>query len=221
MERAARKAGGRLRRDFGEIEHLQVSRKGPADFVSKADQAAERTIWDELKAARPDWGFLFEEAGDVAGKLHTGRSRNDQVATDFRLWGMGAGRDLERAVAGLGRALLGLARRGVDVVLPGYTHLQQGQPIRAAQWALAHFFAFARDADRLAAAKVAASVLPLGSGAIAGCPFPIDREMLRRELGFVSSRRRSRHRLLAPRGSGHRRRWNGRDGRASQSRLDQ
>lgn len=67
MEKAARKAGQRLRRDFGEIEHLQVSRKGPADFVSKADQAAERTIYDELRAARPDWGFLFEEAGEIEG----------------------------------------------------------------------------------------------------------------------------------------------------------
>jgi myo-inositol-1(or 4)-monophosphatase len=67
IEKAARKAGQRLRRDFGEIEHLQVSRKGPADFVSKADQAAERTIWDELRQARPDWGFLFEEAGTVEG----------------------------------------------------------------------------------------------------------------------------------------------------------
>lgn len=68
MEKAARKAGGRLRRDFGEIEHLQVSRKGPADFVSKADQASERTIWDELKVARPGWGFLFEEAGEILGE---------------------------------------------------------------------------------------------------------------------------------------------------------
>ena len=68
MEKAARKAGQRLRRDFGEIEHLQVSRKGPADFVSKADQQAERTIWDELRAARPDWGFLFEEAGEIKGE---------------------------------------------------------------------------------------------------------------------------------------------------------
>jgi len=67
MERAARKAGGRLRRDFGEIEHLQVSRKGPADFVSKADQAAERTLWDELRAARPDWGFVLEEGGTIEG----------------------------------------------------------------------------------------------------------------------------------------------------------
>lgn len=68
MEKAARKAGGRLRRDFGEIEHLQVSKKGPADFVSKADQHAERTIWDELRTARPDWGFLMEEGGEIAGE---------------------------------------------------------------------------------------------------------------------------------------------------------
>lgn len=65
MEKAARKAGGRLRRDFGEIEHLQVSQKGPADFVSKADRAAERTIYDELVQARPDWGFLLEESGEI------------------------------------------------------------------------------------------------------------------------------------------------------------
>lgn len=68
MERAARKAGGRLRRDFGEIEHLQVSKKGPADFVSKADQHAERTLWDELRTARPGWGFLMEEGGEIAGE---------------------------------------------------------------------------------------------------------------------------------------------------------
>ncbi|MGN3973328.1 inositol monophosphatase family protein [Tsuneonella sp. SYSU-LHT278] len=68
MEKAARKAGGKLRRDFGEVEHLQVSRKGPSDFVSKADRIAERTIWDELKAARPGWGFLMEEGGEIPGE---------------------------------------------------------------------------------------------------------------------------------------------------------
>jgi myo-inositol-1(or 4)-monophosphatase len=67
MERAARKAGQRLRRDFGEIEHLQVSRKGPSDFVSKADRASERTLYDELLAARPDWGFELEEGGTIEG----------------------------------------------------------------------------------------------------------------------------------------------------------
>lgn len=68
MEKAARKAGGRLRRDFGEIEHLQVSRKGPADFVSKADQLSERTLYDELLAARPGWGFVLEEGGVIEGE---------------------------------------------------------------------------------------------------------------------------------------------------------
>ncbi len=68
MEKAARKAGGKLRRDFGEVEHLQVSRKGPSDFVSKADRIAERTLWDELKVARPGWGFLMEEGGEIAGE---------------------------------------------------------------------------------------------------------------------------------------------------------
>lgn len=67
MERAARKAGGKLRRDFGEVEHLQVSRKGPSDFVSKADRVAERTIYDELLHARPDWGFSLEEGGQIEG----------------------------------------------------------------------------------------------------------------------------------------------------------
>ena len=68
MEKAARKAGGRLRRDFGEVEHLQVSRKGPADFVSKADQVSERTLYDELLAARPGWGFVLEEGGVIPGE---------------------------------------------------------------------------------------------------------------------------------------------------------
>lgn len=68
MEKAARKAGGKLRRDFGEVEHLQVSRKGPSDFVSKADRIAERTLWDELKVARPGWGFLMEEGGEIPGE---------------------------------------------------------------------------------------------------------------------------------------------------------
>ena len=153
-------------------------------------------VWDRLEDGRPFVDapdedvhslverLLFEEVGELAGKLHTGRSRNDQAATDFRLWGMDAGRDLEVQVAGLCRALLSLARGSMDVLLPGYTHLQQGQPIRGAQWALAHLWAFERDRERLRQAVRAAGVLPLGSGAIAGCPFPVDRELLARSLGF-------------------------------------
>jgi argininosuccinate lyase len=129
--------------------------------------------------------MLGEVAGSVAGKLHTGRSRNDQSSTGVRLYGMRSADRISAELARLLSALHSMAEQGVDIVMPGYTHLQQAQPIRAAQWALAHFFALARDAERLAAAKASASVLPLGSGAIAGCPFPIDRELLRRELGFA------------------------------------
>ncbi|HUP52231.1 MAG TPA: argininosuccinate lyase [Longimicrobiales bacterium] len=128
--------------------------------------------------------MLGEAVGPVAGKLHTGRSRNDQSSTGVRLWGMMAADCIVAELATLGRALHGLAGRGVDVVMPGYTHLQQAQPIRAAQWALSHLFALLRDAERVRHARAAASVLPLGSGAIAGCPFPVDREALRAELGF-------------------------------------
>ncbi|MDX1493886.1 MAG: lyase family protein, partial [Longimicrobiales bacterium] len=128
--------------------------------------------------------MLGEEAGEVAGKLHTGRSRNDQSSTGVRLYGMEALGRTSGLVLDLCEALLELAQRGADVVMPGYTHLQQAQPIRAGQWALSHLFPLLRDLERLEAARDAASVLPLGSGAIAGCPFPIDREALAEELGF-------------------------------------
>ena len=128
--------------------------------------------------------MLREAVGDVAGKLHTGRSRNDQSSTDVRLWGMAAADRVLARVAGLATSLVDLAGTGIDAIMPGYTHLQQGQPIRAAHWALAHAWAFLRDAERVRAARAAAAVLPLGSGAIAGCPFPVDRQALRDELGF-------------------------------------
>ena len=129
--------------------------------------------------------MLREAVGDVAGKLHTGRSRNDQSATGVRLHGMTATARLTAELAALAYALLGLAERGVDVIMPGYTHLQQAQPIRAAHWALGHVWPLLRDVGRVRAAGEAAAVLPLGSGALAGCPFPVDREALREELGFA------------------------------------
>lgn len=128
--------------------------------------------------------LLHEEIGEVAGKLHTGRSRNDQVATDLRLWGMEAARVLDGELSGVLEGLLSLAGRSVDLIMPGYTHLQQAQPVRAAHWALSHFWPLMRDRDRLGQARARASSLPLGSGALAGCPFPIDRARLRDELGF-------------------------------------
>ena len=128
--------------------------------------------------------MLGEEVGEIAGKLHTGRSRNDQVATDLRLWGMSAARGLEISLAKMVYALIELGDRSIDIILPGYTHLQQGQPVRAAHWALSHVWPFLRDRERVRRAREAASVLPLGSGALAGCPFSVDREALREELGF-------------------------------------
>jgi len=128
--------------------------------------------------------MLGEATGDVAGKLHTGRSRNDQSSTGVRAYGMTSAKRIEVHLRALCRALRDLAASGIDAVMPGYTHLQQAQPIRAAHWALAHVFAFLRDIERVRRAGDAASVLPLGSGAIAGCPFPVDRDALRKELGF-------------------------------------
>jgi len=128
--------------------------------------------------------MLGETAGEVAGKLHTGRSRNDQSSTGVRLYGMAAADRIADQVNGLLQALADLAEQGRDVVMPGYTHLQQAQPLRAAQWALSHLFPLMRDLERISAARTSAAVMPLGSGAIAGCPFPIDREGLREELGF-------------------------------------
>jgi argininosuccinate lyase len=130
--------------------------------------------------------LLGEEVGPVARRLHTGRSRNDQVATDLRLWALEAIRAVEGDVIELQRALLVLAERGMEVIMPGYTHLQQGQPIRAAHWAMSHFWPLDRDRARLDAAQEAAGVLPLGSGAVAGCPFPMDRRALAADLGFHS-----------------------------------
>jgi argininosuccinate lyase len=128
--------------------------------------------------------MLGEEVGPVAGKLHTGRSRNDQSATGVRLYGMASADRISGLLVGLAEALLGLAERAGDVIMPGYTHLQQAQPVRAGQWALSHLFPLLRDLERIRAARTVTAVLPLGSGAIAGCPFPIDREALRAELGF-------------------------------------
>jgi argininosuccinate lyase len=142
------------------------------------EQAGEEDIHSVVER------MLGEAVGSVAGKLHTGRSRNDQSATGVRMYGMRAADDLTAALLDLVRSLHGLAGRGVEEVMPGYTHLQQAQPIRVAQWALSHLFAFLRDVARVRAARASASVLPLGSGAIAGCPFPVDRDALRDELGF-------------------------------------
>ena len=130
--------------------------------------------------------LLYEEVGAVAGKLHTGRSRNDQVATDLRLWTLAAIDQLDADVAGLGRALVAQAARGVDAVLPGYTHGQRAQPVRWAFVLLAHAWPLVRDRQRLADTRRRVADLPLGSGALAGSGFPVDRVLLKEALGFRS-----------------------------------
>ncbi|HZI30096.1 MAG TPA: argininosuccinate lyase [Gemmatimonadaceae bacterium] len=128
--------------------------------------------------------LLHEEVGDPASRLHTGRSRNDQVATATRLWTMDACGRLDRAIRELQEVMLAQAERLGDGIMPAYTHLQRAQPVLAAHWMLSHFWPLSRDRQRVAAAARAASSLPLGSGAVAGSAFPISRELLRDRLGF-------------------------------------
>jgi len=128
--------------------------------------------------------LLHQEAGEPAGRLHTGRSRNDQVATGARLWTLDALGKLDAELKTLLQVLIDQAESQIDAIMPAYTHLQRAQPVSAAHWLLSHVWALGRDRDRLAAARRTASVLPLGSGAIAGSAFAVPREMLRAELGF-------------------------------------
>lgn len=129
--------------------------------------------------------LLHEEAGEPAGRLHTGRSRNDQVATGTRMWTMSALDQLEPLVRQLQEAILFQAEQHRDALMPAYTHLQRAQPVSVAHWFLAHFWPLTRDRVRLAAARRAAAVLPLGSGAVAGTAFGVPREILRDALGFT------------------------------------
>jgi argininosuccinate lyase len=129
-------------------------------------------------------GRLREKLGDLAGKLHTARSRNDQVAVDTRLWAREAIVELVGRVAALQEALLDQAEASAGVAMPGYTHLQRAQPILLAHHLHAYVEMLERDAERLRDAYARVDVCPLGAGALAGLPYPIDREGVARELGF-------------------------------------
>jgi len=127
---------------------------------------------------------LHEIAGASAGRLHTARSRNDQVALDVRLWLREVILDTVQACGDLQEALMGLAAQGVDYLMPGYTHLQRAQPINAAHHMLAYVEMIQRDAERLLDGFKRTNILPLGSGALAGTPFPIDRHHVAETLRF-------------------------------------
>ena len=129
---------------------------------------------------------LIERLGDTGRKLHTGRSRNDQVATDVKLWVRDALDGIDGRLRDLQAALLASAERERDLIVPGYTHLQRAQPVLAAHYFLAYVEKHQRDRDRLADCRRRVNVLPLGTAALAGTSLPIDRDSVRRQLGFDS-----------------------------------
>ncbi len=153
-----------------------------------AERAAAEPDWLDRSAAEDVHHFielaLVERLGPLGAKLHTGRSRNEMVATEFRLFVMEASRAMRRTVAELATALVDQAERHLGVPMPGSTHLQHAQPILFSHFLLAHVEALLCHLDRLNAASASADACPMGSGALAGCAFPIDREALGRELGF-------------------------------------
>jgi argininosuccinate lyase len=173
---------------------------GVAGVLSKSDVKAIVTGLDNV-AARIGAGeqpiasdedvhtfvdrLLHQEAGAPASRLHTGRSRNDQVATGSRMWTMAAIDRIDALVRRVQEALLAQATPHVDALMPAYTHMQRAQPVSVGHWFLSHFWPLARDRQRLAAARRSAAVLPLGSGAVAGSAFPVSRESLRATLGFA------------------------------------
>ncbi len=145
----------------------------------------------ELKAGDEDIHTAIERrlgelVGEAAGKLHTGRSRNDQVATDTRLWLKEQIVQLRAHLLELQAAILRRAGEHLDVIMPGYTHLQQAQPVRFSHWLLSYGWMLQRDKERLDDLTCRVDVLPLGSGALAGNPLGIDRQFLADELGFAA-----------------------------------
>lgn len=135
--------------------------------------------------------LLAAKIGDVAGKLHTARSRNDQIALDMRLFVKDAIEETVGALSAMQEALVNLAEANRTVVMPGYTHLQRAQPVLFAHYLLAYFEMFQRDVERFEDCLDRVDVLPLGSGALAGVAHPVDREMVAKELGFASISRNS------------------------------
>jgi len=162
-----------------------------ARIVEAFDQIREEAAEPEFFAGATDEDVhtlvirkLKEHAGAVADKIHTGRSRNEQVSLDLRLWLRGECDRVRALLAGTMQALLDLAARYPDAVIPGYTHTRRAQAVLWPHYLLAYFDMLARDAERFAEARRRTNVMPLGSGALAGSGFPFDREAMARDLGF-------------------------------------
>ena len=156
------------------LDQIQEEAAEPEFFANATDEDVHTLVIRKLK----------EHAGAVADKIHTGRSRNEQVSLDLRLWLRGECDRVRALLAGAMQALLDLAARYPDAVIPGYTHTRRAQAVLWPHYLLAYFEMFARDAERFAEARRRINAMPLGSGALAGSGFPFDREAMARDLGF-------------------------------------
>jgi argininosuccinate lyase len=177
---------------LGEDEASLIS-GGLRELLSRATEQGEAFFADE--SAEDVHSFietrLIELVGDAGRRLHTGRSRNDQVATALRLWLREEIDRIAESLRGAQTALLDLAESHADAVLPGYTHLQRAQPTLFAHWCLAYFEMLARDGERLSEVRRRVNVMPLGAAALAGTSYPVDRERVARALGFEGVARNS------------------------------
>ena len=163
------------------LEQILVESREPHFFDDATDEDIHTLVIRKLK----------ESAGAVADKIHTGRSRNEQVSLDMRLWLRAECDRVRGLIAELAESLLNLAERHRDTVIPGYTHLRRAQAVLWPHYLLAYFEMLARDSERFAETRRRANVLPLGSGALAGSGFPFDREAMARDLGFAAVSRNS------------------------------
>lgn len=179
-------AAALARAELLSADELESIKRGLDDVRLEFDEDAfEATSSDEDIHTAVE-RLLTERIGPLAGKLHTGRSRNDQVATDFRLWVMRACDRLESALLDLAQAMIDSAQDGLELPMPGYTHTRPAQPITWGYWVLAAFWSVSRAHERFTHARSIAAALPLGAGALAGTGFPIDRQQIAEDLGFHS-----------------------------------
>jgi argininosuccinate lyase len=181
LERAGILSGTEREQIVGAFETLRHDAGRPEFFSGATDEDVHTLVIRKLK----------ERVGAVADKIHTGRSRNEQVSLDMRLW---LREEIDSALvllAGLLETLLGCARKYPGAIVPGYTHMRRAQAVLWPHYVLAYFEMFARDFERLAQARARVNVMPLGSGALAGSGFPLDREAIARDLGFDTVTRNS------------------------------
>lgn len=183
--RSLARAGVLTAEECGEIEQAFDAIGEEASAPGYFDGATDEDIHSFVI------GKLGEKVGALAGKIHTGRSRNEQVSLDIRLWLRGACDDARELLKALMAELLALAAKYPNAVVPGYTHLRRAQPVLWPHYLLAYFEMFARDYERFGEARARANVMPLGSGALAGSGFPHDRAAIASDLGFASVTRNS------------------------------